>query len=505
MSKNIVDFYQPNRQDSIGILVSFFVTLQKVFRAFLPLLFLIVVKFKSSIGYFGVYLIYFIVITFVFLVVYAYFNYRNFTFYIDKNINSFVITKGVFTKSQTIIQLDKIQQVNINQSFINKVLEIYSIEIDSAGSKSKEGVIPAVSLELAEQLKDTLLEHKSKENVDELDNGKNTKIKESEYSKSIGIGTLLKVGITSNYLYSIGIVIVFINTLYYRGSKIFEVFYKEDLTALVDNTVITISFVFIVLAILFFTSILVNLIRTLIRFFNYRVILKNANLYLSYGLFHSKSTIIKPTRVQIIKITRNYFQKLLKITNFKVYQVFGSDAENKKTALEIPGCSNTELSSLFKMISNNDFTLEGKERLKHNYRFFGFRFFLLVIIPLFLLYMIFNPSTTLTYLIVYGGVYFVVVTFLLWCYYKNGELILSDHFIILKSGIWDITHTIIEPNKIQKIKVTQLVWQKDYNVGSLILYTAGGVAKFSTSDYKKLCYYRDLWLANIESVNRNWM
>lgn len=34
MSKDIVDFYQPNRQDSIGILVSFFVTLQKIFRAF---------------------------------------------------------------------------------------------------------------------------------------------------------------------------------------------------------------------------------------------------------------------------------------------------------------------------------------------------------------------------------------------------------------------------------------------------------------------------------------
>jgi putative membrane protein len=41
---------------------------------------------------------------------------------LDAENQEFIITEGVFNKTKTAIQLRKIQQVNINQSFIQKLI-----------------------------------------------------------------------------------------------------------------------------------------------------------------------------------------------------------------------------------------------------------------------------------------------------------------------------------------------------------------------------------------------
>jgi putative membrane protein len=44
----------------------------------------------------------------------------------------------VFYKTKTAIQLRKIQQVNINQSFIQKLIGVYELEVHTAGSATNE-------------------------------------------------------------------------------------------------------------------------------------------------------------------------------------------------------------------------------------------------------------------------------------------------------------------------------------------------------------------------------
>jgi len=503
-----MNFYIPNRQAPIGIVVNFVYALQKFVRAFFPLAILILVRLNKGEKVYGLtmFIVVFIVLVLLTFAV-AYFNYRFFTFHIERETDAFVLQKGIFNKTKTTIQLGKIQQVNINQSFINKVLGIYSIEIDSAGSAAKESMIRSVSHEVAQALKETLLTYR--EGL--LTQEGSTRVQEDNEKgsterkiRSIRLLTLLKVGVTTNYLYTMGIVLLFANSLIYEGSRIFgdaidddaiDTFLEERITIYV-GIALMLSF----LAIIF----IANIIRTILKFYNYKVVVQQENLFLSYGLLHTKSTIIKPSRVQLVKIVRNYFQKLWGISSFKIHQVFGKESLNKKTALEIPGCSNEEAQEFFDMIYKKPLNFKGEE-LQYNYRFFGFRFFVFVLIPV-VLFLSFTQEMLETSWRFSSAIgYFMLVTLLIWRYFKVGRLIITPEFIVIKTGAWDITHTVLEPHKIQKIILSQFVWQKSANVGSIALYTAGGIVHFNTSNYEQLKKWRDHWLFQIERENKPWM
>ena len=151
-----VDFSQPQRQSSIGILIMFFYTLQQYARALWPMIVIWIFKFDE------VNILYFflgISIIFVSIGVVSYLKYLNFTFFLDTENEEFIITDGIFNKTKIAIQLRKIQQVNINQSFIQKLIGVYELDVDTAGSTKKEVAIKAISHELALELKFRLLEN----------------------------------------------------------------------------------------------------------------------------------------------------------------------------------------------------------------------------------------------------------------------------------------------------------------------------------------------------------
>ena len=64
---------------------------------------------------------------------------------------------------------------------------------------------------------------------------------------------------------------------------------------------------------------------------------------------------------------------------------------------------------------------------------------------------------------------------------------------------------IIKPHKIQKIKTYQRIWHLNLNLGSVVLYTAGGFLSFSIADEVEIRNRVNFWLYNIEKQNLNWM
>src|SRR5258705_6936582 len=156
------DFNQPQRQSIVGIFVMFVYSLRGFVKAFWPLLVICIVKFNEFdklnvlIGILS-FLAFFVIMGII-----SYLKYLNFTFYIDQENDEFIITEGIFNKTKTTIQLDKIQQVNINQSLIQRMVGVYELAVDTAGSNKKEGDIKAISHVLALDLKARLLENEKK-------------------------------------------------------------------------------------------------------------------------------------------------------------------------------------------------------------------------------------------------------------------------------------------------------------------------------------------------------
>lgn len=501
------DFSKPQRQSLIGVLVMFGDTFQKALRALWPILIVWIVRFDemSKIS-----LIVGAVAILAVVGVIAYLKYLNFTFFLDEENEEFVVNKGVLKKSRIAISLDKIQQVNINQSIIQKIIGVYALEVDTAGSGGNEVSIKAIKHDLALALKERLLKS-GRDTVEAyVEDGNNTAGTANGHPFiKISLLSLLKTGITSNYARSFALLLAFfITILQYVDDYIDAAGYEEDPLANYINADVLLSFFSFILIAVIVLTLVVNLARTIIKYFDYKITRQpGSSLLLSYGLLNTKNSIIRPEKVQIVTVGRNYFQKKMDIQDVKIRQAANlenEDKEQRKSAIEIPGCSEAEKNILLQFLLEK--IPERGVALKPDIRkvimevikflilpvciFFGVSYFLL-------------PSVFEYALLV--PVYVVFVGILIYFAYRNSRLFVTDDFIVKKSGAWDVDKEYVAPHKIQAIALKQFFWHRKADIGTVTLHTAGGTISFGLANYTRLKELVNVWMYRVETTNKNWM
>lgn len=497
-----IDFSKPKYQSVKGIVIMFADSLQNIIRGLWAPLLLLLYKFDwSNIFLFGIsFLLILLLIGFI-----AYLQFKNFTFFLDESNEEFVIQKGIISKQKITIQLDKIQQVNINQSVIQKLIGVFSVDIDTAGSQKKEVSIRAVDNQVALLLKDKLLSfEKSKEKQFASDY---ETVEDKPFLK-ISFLTLLKVGITANYGRSIAIILGFIGSLYgafYEVSESINVD-EEQVTGIVKQGIGYFSLSFLLLA-LFILVILFNLIRTIIKYFDYQVVLRNKSIAISYGLFAKKNTLVKPEKVQVTAYSQNFLQKKLTIFDIKLKQASSSDTMDKETKnaiIEVPGCNLSERDSILKMILDQiNFT---EEKIKPNFRFVLVSSFVGILLPIFIFLVLrFLFFHSLSNYFPFVPVYVVLMSVVIYFKFLNYRLLLSRKHIIIKHNAWDVEHQILQPFKIQGITTKQFFWQKSADIVHLTFHTAAGDIGFSYANYTQLKPWINYWLYEVERSERSWM
>ncbi|RZJ68311.1 MAG: hypothetical protein EOO50_02505 [Flavobacterium sp.] len=497
------DFGTPQRQSPVGILVMFTQTLQEWARGLAPMLVLLAVNFKKEKAF---YLIIGLVVFFVVLGIVAFFRYRNFTFWIDDENDEFVITDGVFNKTKTLIQLNKIQQVNIGQSLLQRIIGVYTVDVDTAGSSKKEGKIRAVSHKLALALKARLLENTktrivSGNEIAEIPSDENVSDEIKPFIK-ISFFSLFKYGITSNYLRTLGVMLAFFFTIYENVQRVVDTSRYDSKIDNMFNESIALQAGLMFVGLLLLAILIVNVLRVMLRYFNFTIAKQKGSLMLSFGLINTKSTIIKPEKVQITTVSQNYFQKKLDILEMRIKQATAGEKEQKQSAIEIPGCNENERDSILKLLFRA--IPEKGVMLKPNYRKLVFSIFLSIVLPLGIAYFAI-PSDIFADVVWIFPAWIVVRGTLLYFGFRKYRLFIHDRFIIKQSGAWDIANQIIEPKKIQALSVSQLFWHKSANIGYLTIYTAGGNLSFQLGNYSVIKQYVNQWLFEMETSDSNWM
>lgn len=501
------DFTEPQKQSASGIIVMFVNSLQKVVRAIaLPILF-IIIKSKDS-GNLALIIITGLVLLTVVLAVFAYIRYQKFSFFLDEEKQEFVINEGVFNKSTLTIQLNKIQQVNINQSLLQQMIGVYSLDIDTAGSEKKEASIKAIDHTTATILRQRLL---SKDTAAEntISAGPDTADPVSEPTPllKLSISTLFKVGITSNYGASLLLLTGFLFgliQLFRDYTSAFEI-QRSQIDEVLNRGFSLFSICFLIV----FALIIIlgtNIIRTFIKYFNFQILRQKRALAISSGLFTRKNILLKPNKVQLSAYSQNYFQKKLNLLNIKIKQAAYDTAnkeEGKNTAIEIPGCDQAERDEVLRMIYHQ-VPLEGIPLLP-NYRFIFLQVMIWIVLP-FLIFLgtglSFYPSLHQYFILAVP--YAVTVGVMLYFEFKRHRIYVNQDFIIKRSGIWDVEHEIIEPHKIQAITAKQYFWHKKADVGHLILHTAAGIIHFKYGNYTQINSMVNFWLYQVESGKKDW-
>lgn len=490
----------------IGVLVMFADTLRTIVRVLWPALVFWIVRFNEmnklylGLGFVGVVSIIGII---------AYLQYLNFTFHIDQDNDEFIIHEGVLNKTKIVIQLHKIQQVNINQSLIQKVIGVHALDIDTAGSSKKEVSIRAISHDLAIALKTKLLTESQSVSV----NKESSETVGTETEKpfiTISFLSLVKIGITSNYVRSFGLLLAFFFTVFENIQNLAQNSHAMDkVDAEIENYVnqnMVMYSAMILIFVVFFLILTINLFRTIVRYFDFRITKQSNSLLLSYGLLTTKSTIIKPNKVQIVALSQNWLQKKMDVLNFKIKQASGSETEkeNRKSAIEIPGCDEVEKEAILKLLFGQ--IPEKGVMLKPNFRKLLFPTLFLIVLPVSVVYAYgFTVDDKIFDYIFFLPFYLAFVVVLLSFGFRNYRLFVNQKYIIRQSGAWDIDNEIIEPHKIQAIRVSQFFWHKRANIGSVTITTAGGDLSFHLGNFSKIKELVNMWLYQVETTKENWM
>ncbi|SDD95667.1 putative membrane protein [Pedobacter soli] len=498
------DFSKPQRQSAAGIIVMATHTFLKIVKASFFIFVLAFIKMPLHQIFYvlaGVALL--LVISFFF----AYLWYLKFTFFLDKEKQEFVVNKGIFNRDQVIIQLDKIQQVNINQSILQKIIGVYGLKIDTAGAHGEEVSIRAIDETSAYNLKSHLLHKKvAVENQPEAETA--TQITEETPFLKISSWTLFKVGLTSNYGQSLALLAAFFYTVIYEGRQLLDSL-KIDKNA-IESTVtgmLTIVTAFILIGVLLMVLLVINMVRTFYKYFELQISQHKDTLLLSSGLIAKKNTLVNPAKVQITKYSQNYFQKKLNMLNVSLKQAhFGESKkghEMQGNTMEIPGCNPAERDELLRMIL--DKLPKSNKTFIPDWRFLNLPIFFKLVLPVAIFIIVAINVPEVKPFISAAAIYLITGIVMIYISYKKHRISVSEEFIVKKSGIWDISHEIITPAKIQVITTFQYPWHKGVDVGHLCLHTAAGQIRFKYGNYTEIKQLVNYWLYQVEHRNENWM
>ncbi|MCR5862469.1 PH domain-containing protein [Flavobacterium sp. J372] len=326
------DFTQPQRQSFVGVVVMFADTFQKFARAIFP----VVIGLAFQINKIGKgYFVLGVGVIFTIIAIIAYLRYRNFTFYIDEENEEFIINEGIINKSRLAIPLDKIQQVNINQSLLQRIIDVHSLEVDTAGTNKQEVSIKAISQELAASLKTRLMDGGKGEDVLTEEYVAGSTAETGKPLVTICLASLFRTGITSNYARSFALLLAFtISTFQYIEDYINVAGFDDDPLDDYINAELALRFLTFIIIGVMALVLVINLSRTIIRYFGYKIIKQQGALLLSYGLINTRNTILRPNKIQYLTLGRNYFQKKLNVQDLKIRQASGNEpADNEKRKL----------------------------------------------------------------------------------------------------------------------------------------------------------------------------
>ena len=496
--ENTDKYITPQSQAPIGVFIEIAYTFQKALRQFWPLLIIGFVKLK---GFGLLYSILIIICLLIITVILGYLNYKNFLFHINEKDEEFILEKGVFNKKRIAIKLSKIQQVNINQSFLQKLVDVYEIEIETAGSTKKEAKINAVSKENAIRMRNLLLAERNSSNENET-----AKLAETSNQLLVNISpkSLLKVAITSDYFKSLWLVSIFLFASYNRLKDVFfndketenkVLNYFSDLD--VQHYLIIIIVTGIILVFIF------NILRTFIIYYGYKIGLKGNSLQFSYGLINDKNTLIQPSKVQKVTKVQNFFQRKMNLERINISQASSNIIKDKKATIHIPGINENEGAQILKLIYG-EIPKYGTILKPTVYRIFS-SIYKFLLIPIIIFFIISIVESELMIFLISTLVYLLIGSILIYISYKNNKLSINDYFIIKQSGIWDIKTSIITPEKIQAITTKQYLWQIKSDVGHVKLHTAGGDITFKFGNFSTIKNYTNYWLYQVETNNKEWM
>ncbi len=515
---NTKDLQEPRRQLAIGMVLIFFKVSYRFIRSFwgifaAPFFF----DFSEKIKDYGV----LIIATLVILgIVYSYFYYRKFLFYIDYENEKFVLNKGVFSSHVIQIPFDKIQQVDLKRSLLQRLIGAYGLSIDTAGSKGDEIEIKALSETDAKKIAAILSDITQQSSVEEPEEEAPTPHSETPSNKpdtsskdpklwthQLSFLTLLKIGLTRSYLRGFVLMIIFVSSVY-QQIKSFLGGYFDQTTQYMDTHYtstlqITVVFIFMLFVVLIL-SVLVTVGETILKHFDLKIQQTPQQLAVEMGLKTNTKVAFQPRRLQLLKITTNPIQKRLHLYEAQ-FSLASSQNHTDKSLIVVPGLTPTIIDRIKTFLYPHE--IEGQTTQYKPRKNWPNRWYYVILTP----FLIFWGFEMFLFQYAYwqlalGGSFCYLLLFMGYAYYfyKTIHMEISPEFLVITRGLWTQKKEIVELYKMEGVTIRQPLWYRQRKIYNLSFHTAGGDVTIRAIPEDFLAHINYI-LYKIESDDKAWM
>ena len=499
------DFSQPIRQSSKGVIVIFAFNTFNFFKKFFVLFIAFGVSLLRRKSFAGItptmMLLALIGVLFVILII-AILKYLNFKFHLSKD--DFHLSTGIINKDNTVIPKSKIQNVYIKQNFLQQLINVVSLKIETAGDKKSEIEISALDKPTALLLKQklfnkTVIKSELADDKEQLED-----IEKRNIFFKVTPKRLFLEGLSQNHFKSFLGLLAFVFGFYNEFTEFLEQldldkhiegFIKLDERDILNLIITNLFILFGVLLI----SFLFSVVKTFITNFNLEVVEHQKTIEINKGLFNKVSLSLTPSRIQNIVITTNRVKQYFNLYSLSVKQAMVNVKQQKN--FKIVALEKEQLDYLTNKLLIN-YNREGEHGKPQPY------FKLISGVKMLFLGLIINGL----FLFLFGiemlwiNTAFIPIAILyVYFAYKKSYYIISDNFVTIGSGVIDTITNILETHKIQGIKLKQTIFQKRRGIASVIILTASkSVTIPYVSKTEALSIYNFL-LYKVESQDKDWM
>lgn len=313
------DIGQPTRQSYLGVVVYMI----RNFRALTTLL-ISLIAVAAAAPIFWTIVGFALIPLMILFALFAYWQYRNFTFHVEGD--ELIIHKGVLVKEKKTVPIERIQSIQVTKNVIQRVLGVVALKVDTAGSKGSELEIPALERPRADALRDLLYNRKEALLTDSEDESASMALKGSETGKiseksqtnteegqllvKLGIIDLIKVGLTENHLRTGFVALAFVFGYASQYQELLEEYlegYVDTYVSKMADAGLTLIISGLILYAVF--SILLSMIRTFLRFFDLRAVLKSEAVEITTGLLQRNEFRVPKNKIQYIEWETNPLRK----------------------------------------------------------------------------------------------------------------------------------------------------------------------------------------------------
>lgn len=500
------NFSEPQRQSGVGLVLIFATSLYHIGRNLWVVVFYFAFKEvdQRTLFFAGAGLMLLLLLSLAYSIIY----FLNFKFHIDQKNEEFVLQKGVFSTDVINIPFRKIQQVNFRRNILQRIIGVYSVVVETAGSQDKEVEIRALSGEKANALADKLMAHAEEERAEaaaesSLDDsevmGPDSTKALPQWEHKVSLWTLVKLGLTSNYLRGVGIIVAFYFTL--REQFMFN----EDLAAQLQEPQAYFSqgkYFFIIFLLL--VGMLLTVGETVVKYFGLHLQKYKDTLQVEMGLRNNTKVNLRASRIQLLQVLTNPIQKKMDLFQVKI-SLASSENDLEKNQIKIVGLP----PHVVEQVKEYFYQAEIRENFKITpskyllLRKISRGFIPLVVIAVFLFF--YAQLVSLSWFLGIASVYIMLFSVYNFFYFKKLQLGVSEEFLIRHSGVWIQKEEYLEIFRLQAVSVSQPVWYKKRGLVNLTFHSAGGDISFPMVKKVQVQPVLNYLLYKIEVTEKAWM